>query len=80
MINDILEDSDQFDDILNQAKTWLNKYIDGSNTTIRALKTIVTAASTLSIEEALEVELKAFQSVWGKSAHQNALKANIKHR
>lgn len=80
LINDILEDSDQIDEILTQAKVWLSKYIDGSNNTIKAIKTIVTAASNLSIEEALEVELKAFQSVWGSEAHKNAIKANIKHR
>ena len=80
LINHILEDSDQIDEILAQAKAWLAKYIDGSNTTIKAIKTIVTAASNLSIEDALEVELKAFQSVWGEPEHKNAIKANIKHR
>ena len=80
LINDILEDNEQTDVILNEAKAWLSKYIDGSNATIKAIKQIVNAASNLSIEDALEVELKAFQSVWGAEAHKNAIKANIKHR
>lgn len=80
LINDIIDDNDQIDVILNEAKTWLSRYIDGSNNTIKAIKTIVNAASTMSIEDALEVELKAFQSVWGAEAHQEAIKANIKHR
>ena len=80
LINDILEESDQIDEILTQAKLWLSKYIDGSSTTLKAIKSIVNAATNLSIEEALEVELKAFTTVWGAEAHQNAIKANIKHR
>lgn len=78
LINDILEDSDHI--VLDEAKMWLSKYIDGSPTTLKAIKTIVNAASQLPTEQALEIELKSFQSVWGGEAHQNAIKANIKHR
>lgn len=66
---------------LDQCIAWVKQIIASSAAEpIQAAKKIVTAASTLSFERALEEEMNIFTSIWGKESHMAAMSANVKHK
>lgn len=81
LVNNILDDSDLDDeDVLAKAKDYLGSHLIGAKSTIIAIKGLVNAARTLSLEQALVVEGQILSSTWGKPPHLEALNNNVKHR
>uniref|UniRef100_A0A6G1SQF7 Ethylmalonyl-CoA decarboxylase n=1 Tax=Aceria tosichella TaxID=561515 RepID=A0A6G1SQF7_9ACAR len=81
LINGIIDDSNMNDQqVLAEAKKYLSSHLIGANPTIVAIKSLVNAARTLPLEQALVVEGQILSSTWGKQPHLEALNNNVKHR
>ena len=79
--NSILDDSDLTNEqVIEKAKDYLKQHLIGAKSTIMAMKSLVNAARTLPLEQALVAEGQILSSIWGKPPHLEALNNNIKHR
>jgi len=81
LVNNILEDAGLSNEqVMAQAKQYLESHLIGAKSTIIAIKGLVNAARTLPLEQALVVEGQILSSTWGKPPHLEALNNNVKHR
>ena len=64
---------------LEQAEIWLGQRIQADKDVVAAAKGIVVSAMNKSVEEAIASERTLHVSLWGGSAHQQALNKKIKH-
>lgn len=81
LVNSVIEDKELTDQqILEEAKKYLESHIIGAKSTIVAIKGLVNAARTLPLEQALVAEGQILSSTWGKPPHLEALNNNVKHR
>lgn len=66
-------------DTKEEALEWLRERVKWPTEIVQAMKLGMVAAQTLPLQEALQRENELFAGVWGRDAHSNALKENIKH-
>lgn len=76
IVNDILP---QTDNVLDVTKSWLSQFCQGHIQVVRNLKSMIVAANTLSLNEAIHLERKLFSELWGSKANVDAFNNNIKH-
>lgn len=62
-----------------EACRWISERIKAPVEIVRAIKLGMVAARNLPLQEALQRENELFASVWGRDAHSDALKQNMKH-
>lgn len=80
-VNHILDDTNKSSEqIMNEARKYLQQHLIGVKSTIVAIKGIINAARTLPLEQALVAEAQLLSSTWGKPAHIEALDNKVKHR
>lgn len=81
LVNSVLDDKGLSDvEVLEEGKKYLTAHLIGAKSTIIAIKSLVNAARTLPLEQALVAEGQILSSTWGKAPHLEALNNNVKHR
>nr|XP_054925258.1 ethylmalonyl-CoA decarboxylase-like [Dermacentor andersoni] len=66
-------------DAKEEALEWLREQTKGPVEIMQAVKLGMVAARSLPLQEALQRENDLFASVWGRDAHSDALRQNVKH-
>lgn len=74
--NEVFPHSDK---LLDVTKSWLEQYCSADKRVIRNLKSVVSNAIFLSVEESSAKENKLFSELWGGEANLKALGDKIKH-
>jgi len=68
------------DNVEAAAKEWVSQNCVGTAEVTRVIKKMVLSGMYLEESQAYDMERSVFCRVWGMPSHQDALKANIKHK